>query len=339
MQHLPLCPGCPEPGSRVLRTSCRNTLTPCPQKLPGCLDSGTPARPGPGRTNVSLPGLSGTCPRARPCHPHSTRHTTTQGRAGHSSSNEASAAVVPPRVSALHGSQILPRSPEAQPVSPVTDLPPQMAHARGAHKGPRGTHVSGGPHRTRISGDVRGPVALLPSHTCRGTYVIDEVGDVSRAGGEQAGGLGAHAAQRGVSAQRRPSQGVAQGSQLCRVAQLVDVIGVLGTKGVERSPDLSQVGFLPQTPCRGKGCRGRRPGRTCGPAGGPPPGPCGCPPALQGPFPPPHPDPPNLVLFSAPLFVVVENVVPEVVLQPVQKSLVRRRPPRPCDEGHRQGQH
>lgn len=46
----------------------------------------------------------------------------------------------------------------------------------------------------------------------------------------------------------------------------------------------------------------------------------------------------HLVLLPAPLLIVVEDVVPEVVLQPVQKSLVPRLPAEPCQEGHEQGE-
>lgn len=155
---MPLCPWRPQPGARVLRTSCRSSLTPCPQKLPGAC---TPAPDAP----ASLPG--------------------------------------PTRVHVVHSGL---GSPPQAPSVGMGAAPP-------------------------------------PSHTCRDTYVVDEVGDVRRAGGQQARGPGAHAAERGVSAQRRPSQGVARGSQLCRVAQLADVVGILGTEWVECSPDLSQGGL------------------------------------------------------------------------------------------------
>lgn len=65
----------------------------------------------------------------------------------------------------------------------------------------------------------------------RGTYVVDEVCDVCGAGGQRAGHLGAPSAEWGVSAQRRPSQGGAEGRQFCRVAQLVHVVGVLRADG------------------------------------------------------------------------------------------------------------
>ena len=79
------------------------------------------------------------------------------------------------------------------------------------------------------------PVCVSPClcpclHTSRDTYIIDEVSDVSGAGGQHAGWLGAHSAERGISAQWRPSQGSAQGCQLCWVAQLVDVVSILGTQ-------------------------------------------------------------------------------------------------------------
>lgn len=62
----------------------------------------------------------------------------------------------------------------------------------------------------------------------------------------------------------------------------------------------------------------------------------------------PHRDPPHsalqapsphLVLLPAPLLIVVEDVVPEIVLQPVQKPLVPRLLPGPRQEGHQQGEH
>lgn len=60
-----------------------------------------------------------------------------------------------------------------------------------------------------------------------GTYAIDEVYDVSRAGGQCSGWWGARPAKRGITAQRWPTQRGAQGCQLSWVAQLADVIGVL----------------------------------------------------------------------------------------------------------------
>lgn len=63
-------------------------------------------------------------------------------------------------------------------------------------------------------------------------------------------------------------------------------------------------------------------------------GPWGDPPSTCKP-----PRPPHLVLLPAPLLVVVEDVVPKVVLQPVQKPLVTRLLPAPHQEGHQQGEH
>lgn len=64
-----------------------------------------------------------------------------------------------------------------------------------------------------------------------------------------------------------------------------------------------------------------------------------------GPFPllrilsccaPPHP---HLVLLPAALLIVVEDVVPEIILQPLQKSLVPRLLPEAREEGHGQAEH
>lgn len=68
-----------------------------------------------------------------------------------------------------------------------------------------------------------------------GTYIVDEVCHVSGAGGQHAGWWGAHPAERGVAAQQRPSQRGTQGCQLCRVAQLADIVGILWTKFVDLS--------------------------------------------------------------------------------------------------------
>ena len=51
------------------------------------------------------------------------------------------------------------------------------------------------------------------------------------------------------------------------------------------------------------------------------------------------PRPPHLVLLPAPLLVVVKDVVPEVVLQSMQKPLVPGLLPEPRQEGHQQGEH
>lgn len=79
------------------------------------------------------------------------------------------------------------------------------------------------------------PLSVHP----RSTYIIDEVSNISRAAGQHAGGLGAPSAERGISAHWWP----AQGCQLCRVAQLVDVIGILGTKEVAFSSNQSPGGW------------------------------------------------------------------------------------------------
>lgn len=79
----------------------------------------------------------------------------------------------------------------------------------------------------------------------RGTYVVDEVSDVFGAGGQRTGHLGAHSAERGVSAQRRPSRGGAEGRQFCWVAQLVHVVGVLRADGARSGqPQSSRVGRM-----------------------------------------------------------------------------------------------
>lgn len=69
------------------------------------------------------------------------------------------------------------------------------------------------------------------------TYIVDEVCHVSGAGGQHAGWWGAHPAERGVAAQQRPPQRGIQGCQLCRVAQLADVVGILQTRCVDLSLD------------------------------------------------------------------------------------------------------
>lgn len=73
--------------------------------------------------------------------------------------------------------------------------------------------------------------ARFPSsdlHTLpRTTYIADEAGNVSRAGGQHPVRLGGHVAKGSISTQRRPSQGQAQRRQFCWVAQLVYVVGIL----------------------------------------------------------------------------------------------------------------
>lgn len=63
-----------------------------------------------------------------------------------------------------------------------------------------------------------------------GTYITDEIRDVSRAAGQCSWWWGARPAERGVTSQRGPSQRGSQGCQLSRVAQLADVVGILQTK-------------------------------------------------------------------------------------------------------------
>lgn len=192
-------------------------------------------------------------------------------------------------------------------------------------------------------------MCLSPCHrpslcTSRGTYIIDEVSDIGRAGGQHAWGLGAHSAERGISAQWWPSQGGTQACQLCWVAKLVDVVGVLGTKQAEFSPDQSQGGVSFSGTLCGEHLGGEDLDRSGGGWG------CwvgahslgfsGTLPTAQHFQPTTSPTPsPHLVLLSAPLLVVVEDVVPEVILKPLQISLVPGLLPGPCDEGHWQGEH
>lgn len=75
--------------------------------------------------------------------------------------------------------------------------------------------------------------------------------------------------------------------------------------------------------------RNRRGSGGCGPAGAPGPTLSTC----------KSPRLPHLVLLPAPLLVVVKDVVPEVVLQSVQKPLVPGLLPEPRQEGHQQGEH
>lgn len=70
-----------------------------------------------------------------------------------------------------------------------------------------------------------------------GTYAVDEVYDVSSAGGQCTGWWGARPAKRGVTAQRGPTQRGAQGCQVGRVAQLTNVVGILQMKCMELSLD------------------------------------------------------------------------------------------------------
>lgn len=90
-------------------------------------------------------------------------------------------------------------------------------------------------------------VPALSAHP-RGTYIVDEVCDVSRADGQHAGWRTPCPAEWSVPAQWRPSQRGAQGCHLCWVAQLADVIGILWTKCMELSQDPGQGRFLSRAP-------------------------------------------------------------------------------------------
>lgn len=125
----------------------------------------------------------------------------------------------------------------------------------------------------------------------RGTYIVDEVSDVCGAGGQRTGRLG-RAQQNGAVCAAAWRRG-RKGHQFCWVAQLVHVVGVLRADGARsRVMQSSRV-------------RGLR--------------------ASWGPWPTlstcKSPRLPHLVL--PPLLVVVKDVVPEVVLQSVQKPLVQ----------------
>lgn len=94
---------------------------------------------------------------------------------------------------------------------------------------------------------TRAHVCPCPLHPW-GTYVVDEVCHVGGAGGQCPGRWGSHAAQRGVAAQRRPSQRGAQGCELGGVAQLANVVGILQTKRMDSSLMDDRVGFPSQAP-------------------------------------------------------------------------------------------
>lgn len=239
--EVPLCsPSAPQRGSRVRAISCRKSLMLCPHKLPGYLDLGGSRTPSPGGTLTFLCRcLVESAPEQAPTRPSSTGPTRIQGLGG----------FLFPQDSCGCGPLHLPSPPSA---SDPPELPRSSAgvpsNGSALHKGactggPRGyTHVCR-PQRTHINGYM----CLSPCHrpslcTSRGTYIIDEVSDIGRAGGQHAWGLGAHSAERGISAQWWPSQGGTQACQLCWVAKLVDVVGVLGTKQAEFSPDQSQGG-------------------------------------------------------------------------------------------------
>lgn len=129
--------------------------------------------------------------------------------------------------------QILLSPPAAQPGSPALD---PLSINGACPEGPvRCAHRWSLPHAQQGLQHVPLPPPL--SVHPRSTYIIDEVSNISRAAGQHAGGLGAPSAERGISAHWWP----AQSCQLCRVAQLVDVIGILGTKEVAFSSN-HQVG-------------------------------------------------------------------------------------------------